>query len=354
MVTSTLIVRDATLAVNGAPESRREMREHLGHRVAEVSLMDERTTLECLSVLRPLAEGEGADPEVLLALTILGLGRPEVSRRLGISPIAPGRRLAARLEQLGDPQAARGVLEFLLEQHPGQTSLERDYAAVMRRQGMVQDLVQRYFDRASHLLREGKTHEAVGWLREILLLDRSRTDIARMIRDLRIRESRSQRWTRGFSRSVLVLLFFGGGLAWLVTREQRVREAYLALPQAREGDVASMRRRLAALEGFSAENLLWHGSFSVVSERSRLRVALDRFAQDGQGHDDQLALQLFERAEAAELARGRGLMHADSGNFQEALEDFQLALSLAPPDWSERERVERDIEALRKFLEGNP
>ncbi len=351
MSTSTLIVRDATLAINGAPEARGEVCEHLVARVEEVAAMDAATAEACLDVLRPVVEGEGADAEVLLALTILGVAQPETCRRQGISSIAPGRRLAARQEQSGDPESAKGVLEFLLERHPDQKSLERDYAAVLRRQGMVQDLVQRYHERAEALLREGKTHEAIGWLREILQLDHSRKDVARQIRDLRLKESRSQRWSLRGMRSVLVLLFVGGGLAWLVAHEQRVNEIYGGLPQARSGDVASMRRRLEALEDFIAANPWWLGSFSALSERTELHGKLSGLDLNERIRDDQLTLELFDKTEAAELARGRGRMHADSGNLRKALEDFQLALSLAPADWPERERLERDAEAVRGFLE---
>src|SRR6185436_5780591 len=70
-MTTTLIVRDATLAINGAPEKRREPREHLRLRVAEVAHMEERTAEECVEVLTAVAGGDGAEAEVLEALVIV-------------------------------------------------------------------------------------------------------------------------------------------------------------------------------------------------------------------------------------------------------------------------------------------
>src|ERR1051326_628003 len=138
-MTTTLIVRDASLAINGAPEKRGEPREHLRLRIADVAHMEARTAEECVEVLSSVSNGEGADPDVLEALVIVGL------------------------------------------------------AQLMRRQGMVQDLVNRYFERARKLMREGRNNEAAGWLREVLQLDPSRKDAARLIRDLRFKRAGSRR-----------------------------------------------------------------------------------------------------------------------------------------------------------------
>jgi tetratricopeptide (TPR) repeat protein len=351
MSTNTLIVRDATLAVNGAPESRPDIGEHLRTRVQETVAMDATTVAECLDLLQPVAESDGADPEVLLALTILGAAHSETCRRHGISSVASGRRLAARLEQSGDIGSAKAVLGFLLETFPEQKSLERDFAAVLRRQGMIQDLVERYEERAQALLKEGKIHEAIGWLQEVLQLDHARKDVARRIRDLRLKELRSQRWSLRGLLPLTMLLALGAGLAWVITRDQRASEAFKALPHAQPGDEPSMRRRLSALEAFIEANPWWYGSFKAVSERTELRGKLAEQQRNAELRNDQLALELFDKLEAAELARARALMHADSGKYQVAIQDFELALSLAPADWAERPSVERDLEALRTYLE---
>jgi len=58
---NTLIVRDATLAINGAPEARCDARDHLRLRVAEVQVMDPETLAACAEVLRSSGSGENVD-----------------------------------------------------------------------------------------------------------------------------------------------------------------------------------------------------------------------------------------------------------------------------------------------------
>ena len=55
---STLIVRDATLAINGAVEARGDARDHLHFRVEEVQTMDAETLAACAEVLRSSGSGE--------------------------------------------------------------------------------------------------------------------------------------------------------------------------------------------------------------------------------------------------------------------------------------------------------
>ena len=50
-MSTTLIVRDAILAVQGAPDGRKDAREHLAERLEEVARMAAPSTEECLEVL---------------------------------------------------------------------------------------------------------------------------------------------------------------------------------------------------------------------------------------------------------------------------------------------------------------
>ena len=351
-MSSTLIVRDATLAINGAPEARGPLREHLEMRVEEVAALPPQVAGECCEVLRGVAgNGEDADPEVLEALTTLALAKPSEAERLGISAIASGRRLAARFEQDNRPDDAIGLLELLLESFPGSRAVERDLQAVMRRQGMVQNLVQSYLARAKALLREGKNQEAIGWMREVLLLDRSRKDVARMIRDLRLQEKGSARPTAAQGRVVLLVMALLACLAYVGLREKRLHEEFVLIPAARSGDLESMHARLSALERFASANPIWHKSLMVVAERSDLRIEVDRLQQRETLRLESEAAKARERAEAAELARERGLMRAADGNYEQSLADFRQALELAADDWEHRERVERDVAALIRHLE---
>ena len=347
-MSNTLIVRDATLAINGASESRIDPHGHLMHRIEEVARMDPASVEACVEVLHSvMGAGDEVNADVLEALTILALAQPEFADRMGMSAISSGRRLAVRKEQGGEAEFAMTVLEVLLDTFPGEPALERDYAALMRRQGMVHDLVQRYLDRADKLLREGKDSEALGWLREALLLDKSRKDVARRIRDLRLQRGRSRSRPRlgPFAATLLLVL----GLTGVVYRERQLRSEYQQLPQGQNGDLDALTVRLDALERFVEDHPIWHGSLAAVSERSDLRVEIERLEVAAARRRRIEEERRSNRLEEAALARGRALMRLDSGNLDGALEDFRRALEIAPGDWDMRERTERDIEALIEF-----
>ncbi len=348
---TTLIVRDATLAINGAPERRGEPHDHLRGRIEDVSRMDPRTAEECMEVLNSAADGEQADPEVLEALVIVALAHPPLGSRLGLTPVATGRRLATRHERIGEVDRALAVLEVLSQYFPGQESLERDLATVMRRQGMVQNLVERYFERAQKLIREGRNEEASGWLREVLQLDRSRKDAARLIRDLRFRartqsHKRSVRW-----RFVLGAVVFSLVVTALVQRELALYREFQALPQGVEGNAVVLRRRLADLEDFNRRHPVWHGVYGLLSERSRLRVELEMLEEQVRVERERVEREQHERLESADLCYRRALPKVENGDVQGALVDLRMALQFGGPDWTLFEQVTRHVADLEAHLE---
>lgn len=348
---NTLIVRDATLAVNGTPDTRGGPKRHLLNRVAEVGAFDQQTAMECFEVLQASAVGEEADPEVLQALTILGAAQPALASQLGVSPISTGRRLAARLERLGNADHAIAVLEFLVERHPGHRSLERDMAGLMRRHGMVQDLIERYLERARRLLKDGNSVEAIEWLREVLLLDRGRKDVARTIRDLRYQEVDSERGKKKRWRLGLVVVLSIAGLIAGGIHEYIVRDRFYSIPVAEEGNLKSMKARLGTLETFVEEHPVWHGSLGVLRERTQLRIEVERLEVVENAEREKRIQSIQHLAEEADLSRSRGMELADKGDLRGALAQFQRALEFAAPDWEERERVERDVAAITEYLE---
>jgi len=315
--------------------------------VAEVAHMEAQTADECVEVLLSVAQGEGADPEVLEALVIVALAHPKLAKRLELDTVGTGRRLAASLERGGEPDRSFAVLELLQQHYPGQPTLERDLAQIMRRQGMVKDLVGRYYDRARKLVREGRTNEAAGWLREILLLDPGRKDAARLLRDLRFKRGGPRRPRRPLAfRPLFLVAVLGLGASYLALRELRLRGEYLALPQAAEGSTDALRRRARGLERFVESHPLWHGTLRALGERTDLRLKLalieerERLAREAKEHSER------ERLESAELCRARGLMHVQSGDLPRALEAFRQALAYGGPEWSAFEQVSRDARAL--------
>lgn len=349
-MSTTLIVRDATLAINGAADKRADPREHLRSRIADVATMDPRTAEECMEVLNSAASGEQADPEVLEALIIVGLAHPALATGMSISPVNAGRRLAVRLERGGQIERTLALLEVLLASFPGQDSLERDLGAVMRRQGMVQNLVERYFDRAQKLIREGRHEESIKWLQEVLQLDRSRKDAARLIRDLRFRAKSHDRHKAVRWKFVMGALTLSLGVSFLALREIRVREQFDAMPEATENNLASLRRRLTDLDAFAAQHPVWHGGFAVVKERAKLRVVVERLEEQERNEKEAQEQRDLERLENARLARARGLMKAADGDFPGAITEFEQALQLGGEDWPPRAEVERQIQAIRAHL----
>jgi Flp pilus assembly protein TadD len=349
---STLIVRDATLAVNGAPEARGQAAQHLNRRIVEVAGMDHATVEECLEVLQPFAgTGEECDVEVLLALTVLGLAQAELAEAKGLSAVAVGRRLASHLEQAGETSSALEVVERLREAFPTHAALERDHDAILRRLGMVQDLADRYFVRAQSLLDAGNEEEALGWLREVLLLDGSRSDAARLIRDLRLKSSGGRRRRPLVTPQVLIATLIPLALVALVFREVKLAGEFETLPSANLEDLTSSKKRLDSVESFLEQHILWHGTFSTLAERSELRVRVEQLEREEEDRLAREALRNEERAVEATLIRRRGVMHIDVADFEAALADFREALEVAPEGWSERQQVERDVAAVIEYME---
>jgi tetratricopeptide (TPR) repeat protein len=275
------------------------------------------------------------------------------AERYGISALAVGRRLASRLEQGGDPDFAMAVLEILLEADPNQSALERDLSSLMRRQGMVNDLIDRYEDRAKRLLREGKTQEAIGWLREVLLLDGSRKDVARLIRNLRLKQTAGKRGHSQAWKRVLVILLVSLASTFLVLREKRLREDFHSMTPVVDGNLQSMRRRLATIEAFLDANPIWHGSLFVIAERSGLRIDIDQLEREENLKVEAAESQVLDRIESANLLHAKARSKVELGEFKPALEALNAALEIAPEDWEGRGKIETDIQAISQYLEGN-
>ena len=267
--------------------------------------------------------------------------------------LATGRRLAARCERTAEIDEALAVLELLQQHFPGQESLERDLAQLMRRQGMVKDLVGRYYERARRLVREGRNNEAAGWLREVLQLDPGRKDAARLLRDLRFKGSGRTRGSGGGTlRFLFIAALLSAGASYGLLREFRLREELHGIPPAASSNVTALKRRLADLERFIAEHPVWHGALQVLAERSELRVQVAVLEEKERTAEEARERAEHERLESAELSRQRGLMLAQSGDVQGALAAFREALRFGGPDWSEYARVQRDVADLEANAKG--
>jgi tetratricopeptide (TPR) repeat protein len=313
---------------------------------------DRRTaTAFCDALLDQLSD-DPANVRLLEALVILGLAHPDVLARARISLAVEGRRLAVLLERGGEPERAQAVLEFLASRLPGEPTIDQELAGLMRRSGNTAALVERYLSRAEAAVERGRVGEAIPWLQEVLLIDRTRRDVARMIRDLRYGEVARERASRRRTRWALGLATLSTlatvGVAWNLDAHTR----FTQLPAAAPGDEAALRCRLDALEGLAHARPVWIGSTRVAEERQRLRDQLEGIQQtvqlEAQLEEQRAAEQLSE----AEAHRLRGLALVDSLRLEEALVALEACLQVAPADWPHAEQVRTDAVALRRHLGG--
>jgi hypothetical protein len=220
---------------------------------------------------------------------------------------------------------------------------------MLRRTGSTDELIARYLARAEQCVQEGRTSEAVSWLQQVLLLDRSRRDVARMIRDLRYQESERKARVRRRLRVGVMLFGVCALILSVFVREWRIEEDYRSLPPVRDGDVAALQARLASVEQMIADNKFWIGMFRAVSERGRLSEAIRLQNVRAQDQQVEAHVERMRRADMAEAARASGLAAVERGELDAALVDFKRALELAEADWAQRARVQADIDAIEAW-----
>ncbi len=287
---------------------------------------------------------------LLEALVILGLAHPDVLSEARISLAVEGRRLAVLLERSGDVERAQALLEFLAGHMPLDRTVDQELAGLMRRNGNTAELVERYLARADDAVNGGRVSEAIPWLQEVLLLDRTRRDVARMIRDLRYGEVERERRKRRGVRLVLGL----SGLCFLVTMgvawNREAARRYANLPSVSGSNLQMMAARLEALQDLSATRPVWTGSLKVREEQDRIHWQMREVQR--LEREEQIAAELAEQLQLAqaEAARVRGLTHAERGDFKAALAAFGEALDKAPEGWEHLPQIRVDHEALSQHL----
>ena len=304
------------------------------------------------ALLGSLCDDPG-DVRMLEALLILGLAHPTILDKHRISLVAEGRRLAVLLERAGDVERARSLLDVLANEAPNDKGVQHDLAALMRRTGKTDALIERYLRRAEEAIGSKKPMQAIPWLQEVLLHDSSRRDIARMIRDLRMQDSERKLRNRRRFRFVLLLLLLSTVITGVAAREKLLHDRYDEIAEVQASDLRAMSTRLAKVDQLIDDNKLWLGMFQVVNDRNRLRQAIDRLESEDATRRRRDMDATVQQDALAELARTNGLTHARRGEFAEALEDFRTALTLGAPDWEQRQKIARDIAALEEWQKGN-
>lgn len=288
----------------------------------------------------------------LEALLILGLAHPDVLRKHRISLAVEGRRLAVLLERSGELERARAVLELLANNLPNERTIDHELAGILRRSGNTEELIQRYIARAEECVEHGRSDEAIPWLQEVLLLDRTRRDVARMIRDLRYQEAERQARSSRRNRLLTTVLLISAAGSGIFAREYKIHEEYKSLTPVSPSEPKTMYARLDQLQGLIDDKRVWVGMMNAVRERDALEAKIADLERREARREHEDALEKQAVLERAEAARQRGLLHAERAEHEQALDDFQRALKLAPPDWEHRARVEADVQALTALMGG--
>lgn len=305
------------------------------------------------SFVRALLEHLTAHPDDLReheSLIVLGLAHPHLLQEYKIPLAQEGRRLASRLEGVGETTRAQELLEVLAHGNPNDRGVDKDLASIMRRTGNVDRLVDRYLMRAEEAVGDGRRRDAITWLREVLMLDRTRRDVARMIRDLQYEERETKEgWKRTLRMVGLSVVVLGLGVGF-VFRELHVARSYEQLEIAAPGDVESLRHRLSSLDSLIAGNPLWLGMFKAGRERADIRAEIDVLEAEQAESARLEADRVAELKIHAESARMRGLLLVEQREFGAAAAEFRRALELAPSDWGHTQRLEADLAAIDELL----
>lgn len=314
--------------------------------------VDRRTASAFAKALVDSLSEDPGDTRRLEALLILGLAHPRILERYQVSLAAEGRRLCVLLENDGELERARSLLELLVSHLPDDRTLQQDLSSMMRRTGDVDELIDRCLQRADEAVRTGRPMDAIPWLQEILLHDQTRRDVARMIRDLRYQEMANRARIKRRNRLALLLVVVSTTLSALFVREHHISGEYEALPPLSSDDTGTLDARLAGIDTLIADNRFWLGMFSVYEERSELQRQKDRIEAKLAEEERTRIQRIGQRQAMAEAARLRGLDFVDQGDYRTALGHLKRSLDLSTSDWGQRERVTADVAAIEKLLSG--
>lgn len=288
----------------------------------------------------------------LEALLILGLAHPSVLKDNQISLAVEGRRLAVLLERSGELDRARGLLELLSAQLPDERAIDHELAGLLRRSGNTEDLVARYIQRAEECAAEGAISEAIPWLQEVLLIDRGRRDVARMIRDLRYQEADVKTRKRRRTRMLLIMGVISTLSTLFLAREHRIRADFNEIPAVdMEAFPRSLYSRHEAVGDLLEGNLAWLGMMTANRERRDLQTRIDEHEKERARIVRDQLLEEERLKVMAEAARERALLQFGRGEYVQSLANFKRSLTMCTEDWEHRERVAANIAALEEWDE---
>ena len=177
-----------------------------------------------------------------------------------------------------------------------------------------------------------------------------------MIRDLRFDELEQADRKRRLIRLVLVCLTASTLLTFGISRELKIKDEFRSIPDARMGDLASLRARQAGISGMLTKHHVWTGAFAARREMDDLVHSIhaqEKVLRDLEANRKTEETRIREEAEAA---RVRGFVLLERNEFDLALAQFQKALDLCDSlgdkawnggTWKHRDAVVVDIHALK-------
>jgi outer membrane protein assembly factor BamB/tetratricopeptide (TPR) repeat protein len=139
--------------------------------------------------------------------------------------VAEGKELVDLWLAANDLRRVRGLLERLLTVHPEDIELKHQLINVHTKAGDQQRVVQLYESIAKSLVAQDRPIEAIAALQKILMLDRSRRDIAEQVRQLYAKDERSRRRRRALATlGAFCALLVALGIAFSVYDETAAAE----------------------------------------------------------------------------------------------------------------------------------
>lgn len=296
------------------------------------------------------------DLRARIRLVELTLSRPDLQLR-DFTPIAEGKHLVDLLLEFGDLERVRTLLEKLLLAAPQDPDLKKALVNVHLKAGDQKRVVDLYESIAEDLVRAGKPLEAVGYLQKVLLLDRSRSDIAERVRGLYECDERTRRRGRtlhGLATAFGMLLAIGAGY-WIY--DHRASEDFARI------DVHELMSH-GDFAGAAAEYVEFVANHPLATAVSRANAELGQIEAARLKHEAEAASRRavrdreFERLrieyrQAWVQQREQYLAGRPTSAFETLSKVRDLVAKTGTPDdlaWALEQQVEKTWQRLRQQL----
>lgn len=272
-------------------------------------------------------------------------------------PAAEGKRLVELLLEFGDLERVRKLLEKLLLANPADPDLKKALVNVHLKAGDQKRVLELYESIADDLVRDGKPLEAVAYLQKILLLDRSRGDIAERVRDLYQSDERSRRRGRALhalATAFGILLAAGAGY-WIYDRKANEEFATIDVRELMAHE--DFAGAAAAFQEFVAKHPLATAVARANAEltqieAARLRCEAERANQRAIRQREAERLRVEYRQEWARQ-REQFLSGQPAAAFETLSRVRELVAKAGTPDdlaWAMEQQVEKTWQRLRDQL----